>query len=138
MFPKNAYILLIDSDPESPRTLVDPLRQRNYQVVHTWSAREGMEKIFQSSPDLILLTRRLPDMNGLLLCAELKNDLVFRHIPLILIDFERIEGVSSDWILGHVRAGKKIVRQEIEDAGFEMVEEIDLFQDNYFLKFRRK
>jgi diguanylate cyclase (GGDEF)-like protein len=88
MFPKNAYILLIDSDPAAPRTLADPLRQCDYQVVHTRSAREGMEKIYESSPDLILLARRLPDMDGLLLCAELKNDLAFRHIPLILIDFE--------------------------------------------------
>ena len=57
---------------------------------------------------------------------------------ICLIDFERIEGVSSDWILGHVRAGKKVVRGEIESAGFELVEEIDIFKQNYFLKFRRK
>ena len=55
-----------------------------------------------------------------------------------LIDFERIEGVSSDWILGHVRAGKEVVRKEIEEAGFEMVEEVEIFKQNYFLKFRKK
>jgi ubiquinone/menaquinone biosynthesis C-methylase UbiE len=57
---------------------------------------------------------------------------------ICLIDFERIEGVSSDWILGHVRAGKSVVQQEIEAAGFELVEEIDMFEQNYFLKFRHK
>ena len=55
-----------------------------------------------------------------------------------LVDFERVEGVSTDWILGHVRAGKKVVRQEIETAGFEMVEDVEMFKQNYFLKFRRK
>ncbi len=55
-----------------------------------------------------------------------------------LIDFERIEGVSSDWILGHVRAGKKIVRQELETAGFELIEEVKMFKQNYFLKYRLK
>jgi ubiquinone/menaquinone biosynthesis C-methylase UbiE len=57
---------------------------------------------------------------------------------LCVIDFERIEGVSSEWILGHVRAGKKTVRKEIEEAGFELVEEVKLFKDNYFLKFRKR
>ncbi len=57
---------------------------------------------------------------------------------ICLIDFERVEGVSSDWILGHVRAGKKVVRQEIEAAGFELIEEVEMFKQNYFLKFRRK
>jgi diguanylate cyclase (GGDEF)-like protein len=88
MFPKNAHILLIDADPASRETLADPLSKRDYHVTHTQSAREGMDKIYQSSPDLILLARKLPDMDGLLFCAELKNDLVFRHIPLVLIDFE--------------------------------------------------
>ncbi len=55
-----------------------------------------------------------------------------------LIDFERIEGVSSDWILGHVRAGKDVVRKEIEAAGFELEDEVKLFQQNYFLRFRKR
>jgi len=55
-----------------------------------------------------------------------------------LLDFERIEGVSSDWTMGHVRAGKEVFRKEIEDAGFELVEEFDLFKENYFLVFKKK
>lgn len=55
-----------------------------------------------------------------------------------LLDFERIEGVSSDWTMGHVRAGKDVFRKEIEDAGFELVEEFDLFKENYFLVFKKK
>ncbi|MEC5128440.1 methyltransferase domain-containing protein [Verrucomicrobiales bacterium BCK34] len=54
-----------------------------------------------------------------------------------LVDFERIEGVSSDWVLGHVRAGKEVVLKEIEAAGFELEEEIDLFEENYFVKLRK-
>ncbi len=59
---------------------------------------------------------------------------------LTVIDFERIEGVSSDWIMGHVRAGKEVFRAEIEAAGFAFVEEVEIegFEQNYLLKFRRK
>jgi ubiquinone/menaquinone biosynthesis C-methylase UbiE len=58
---------------------------------------------------------------------------------LILIDFKRIEGVSTDWTLGHVRAGQEVFEKEVTDAGFEKVAEItDLLKENYFVKFRRK
>lgn len=59
---------------------------------------------------------------------------------LILIDFERIPGTSREWTLGHVRAGKEVFRKEIEEAGFEFVEEVKIpaFQENYFLRFKQK
>ena len=58
---------------------------------------------------------------------------------LLVIDFERIFGKSSAWILGHVRAGKKVFRSEIESAGLEFVDELDVegLEENYFLRFRK-
>jgi len=58
---------------------------------------------------------------------------------LIVVDFERIPGVTSEWLMQHVRAGKDVFTAEIEGAGFELVEEvpIDGLDENYFLRFRR-
>lgn len=58
---------------------------------------------------------------------------------LIVIDFERIPGKSREFILGHVRAGKDVFRGEIEAAGFELIEEVEIpgFKENYFLRFRK-
>ncbi len=59
---------------------------------------------------------------------------------LVVIDFERIPGQSRPWLLGHVRAGKSVFRSEIEAAGFELEEEVEIpgLKENYFLRFRRK
>jgi hypothetical protein len=57
---------------------------------------------------------------------------------LFLIDFKRIPGVSSDWVLDHVRAGQEEVTAEIEAAGFRKVEELDFLEDNYLLRFRKR
>ena len=59
---------------------------------------------------------------------------------LIIIDFIREPGISRDWVLGHVRAGQSVVTGEIEAAGFELVEgvEIDRFRESYFLRFRKR
>jgi ubiquinone/menaquinone biosynthesis C-methylase UbiE len=56
---------------------------------------------------------------------------------LVVIDFERIPGVSPDWLLKHVRAGKEDFRREIEAAGFRFSEEVKLMRENYFLRFTR-
>jgi SAM-dependent methyltransferase len=57
---------------------------------------------------------------------------------LILIDWERIEGVSHPFILAMVRAGKAIFIDEFEAAGFEFVEEIPIFTEEYMLEFRHR
>ncbi len=57
---------------------------------------------------------------------------------IILIDFKRKKGESSDWIMNHVRAGESVFCGEIESAGFEKVESYDILKDNYMVRFRKK
>lgn len=59
---------------------------------------------------------------------------------VIVIDFERIPGVSREWTLGHVRAGKEVFIDEIQSAGFELVAEREIagFKENYYLEFRKR
>ena len=59
---------------------------------------------------------------------------------LVVVDFQRIPGQSSDWILGHVRAGREVVVEEISSYGFELVEDLTDtigLKKNYMLRFRR-
>lgn len=60
---------------------------------------------------------------------------------LFIVDFERIEGRSSDWILNHVRCGKATVIQEVTSAGFELLPpaaQTAELKENYFLRFRKR
>ena len=58
---------------------------------------------------------------------------------LVLIDFKRIPGETSDFIMGHVRAGQEVFEAEVTAAGFEKVGEVkDLLKENYFVRFRRR
>ncbi|MGB0712119.1 MAG: class I SAM-dependent methyltransferase [Gammaproteobacteria bacterium] len=57
---------------------------------------------------------------------------------VVVIDFKRIPGVTHPWVFGHVRAGKDTFRDEIETAGFELVEELDFMKTQYFLRFRKR
>lgn len=57
---------------------------------------------------------------------------------LILIDFKRIEGVTSEKMMKHVRAGQEVFTAEVRNAGFKQLEEVKLLKENYFVRFEKK
>lgn len=57
---------------------------------------------------------------------------------LVIIDYRRSEGVSSAWVMEHVRAGKDAVIREVEAAGFDLVNDEDFLQQNFFLRFIKR
>jgi FkbM family methyltransferase len=61
-----------------------------------------------------------------------------RDGTLVVIDFERAEGRSTEWVLGHVRAGKQQVIREIEAAGFRLLANEPVLRENFFLRFARR
>jgi ubiquinone/menaquinone biosynthesis C-methylase UbiE/intracellular sulfur oxidation DsrE/DsrF family protein len=57
---------------------------------------------------------------------------------VIVIDFKRIEGESSDWTMDHVRAGQEVFEAEILQAGFQKAIEVkDLLKENYMVVFEK-
>jgi precorrin-6B methylase 2 len=56
---------------------------------------------------------------------------------LILIDFRRVEGQSTEWVLNHVRAGQEVFTKEIVAAGFRVVDEPAFLKENYCVRFER-
>ena len=54
---------------------------------------------------------------------------------VVVVDFRKIPGVSTAWVMGHVRSNEAVVVEEIKSAGFKLVEDNDLLRTNYFLRF---
>jgi len=74
--------------------------------------------------------------------AAMNTDLLRALKPggeMFVLDFERIPGESSNFILGHVRASKQVVIDEVEASGFMLVEEVKLpeLKENYLLRFKK-
>jgi predicted methyltransferase len=57
---------------------------------------------------------------------------------LVIIDFRKIRGFSSRWVMSHTRADRKAVINEIESEGFELIEDRNFLKTNYYLRFVRK
>lgn len=56
---------------------------------------------------------------------------------LIVIDFHKHPAQSSNWVMGHVRANRQTVIEEITSAGFVLLTDRPLLRTNYFLEFRK-
>lgn len=60
---------------------------------------------------------------------------------VVVIDFKRIEGVGSKWVLDHVRAGEEEVTREIVADGFDVIRDgtkTPYLEENYMVRFRKK
>jgi len=56
---------------------------------------------------------------------------------VVLVDFHRIEGKSSEWVMNHVRAGQEVFAREILASGFKQVGQAKFLRENYFIRFEK-
>lgn len=59
---------------------------------------------------------------------------------LVLVEFDRVEGKSSEFVLKHIRTGQKQFRREIQAAGFRPVDMDDApkLKENFLAAFVRE
>ena len=57
---------------------------------------------------------------------------------LVVVDYERIRGVTPETRYEHVRAGKGTFTDEIKDAGFMLEKDLPLVPNKYYLVFRKR
>ena len=82
--PDNEKIILIIDDEEGSRDLVKSfLEDREYRAVATPSGREGIGVIQAGNTGLVLLDMRMPEMNGLDILTELKNNNISANVYLM-------------------------------------------------------
>ncbi len=68
-----ARILLVDARTATRRSLGSVLRSRGFEVDSAGSGRQGLALANERSPDLVLLHLALPDVDGLEVCADLRE-----------------------------------------------------------------
>lgn len=81
---RNFKLLLIEDNVELRQMLVE-LFNPYYQVTTVGNGEEGLEKVWQEAPDLIVSDIMLPGISGLEICRRLKKDVDTYHIPIVLL-----------------------------------------------------
>ena len=93
-------ILIAEDDPDIREYLVNEL-SANFEVIATENGAKALEKLNEVENIALLLSDVLmPEMNGFELCRRVKSDLLFSHIPVILLtalsdDTQRLYGIGG-------------------------------------------
>ncbi|GAB4435640.1 MAG: diguanylate cyclase [Chloroflexi bacterium OHK40] len=78
-------ILIVDDTPANLRLLTEVLQGVGYRVRAVTRGERALAVARQALPNLILLDVRLPDLDGFVVCAQLKQDPATQAVPVIFI-----------------------------------------------------
>ena len=81
----SGLILIVDDNTNNLRVLFNFLRSSGFKVLVATDGRNALDKIAQTTPDLILLDVMMPDMSGFEVCRVLQSDSDTQDIPIIFM-----------------------------------------------------
>ncbi|RKH56894.1 response regulator [Corallococcus llansteffanensis] len=106
-------VLVIEGEPEVGHIMKALLGARGYRVRLAASAEEGISAARNMHPDVLLVSVRLPDVDGLRLAEILRNDPETRRAPLLLTsafdERQRAFRAGADAFLVRPLAGDKLL-----------------------------
>ena len=110
---RRAVILLIEDDAQLAEMLRERLGSRGHTVWHATSGAEAEAIGGEVQPDLVIVDLVLPDVNGLLLCANLRERW---PIPIIICTASQ---QPDDAVLGFKLGADDFVRKPFSADEFE-------------------
>jgi OmpR family response regulator RpaB len=87
----SAKILVVDDDPEIREAISLILEAKGYTLVTAQDGAEGLSKLKEEKPDLMILDLLMPRLDGFGVCKELKDPRwsKYAHIPIIILSSVR-------------------------------------------------
>jgi len=129
-------ILIVDDEPFNVDYLEQELEDLDYDIITARDGREGLHRVRQELPDLILLDIMMPVMDGFAVLAQLKADPALRNIAVIVIsamnDLENvikgIKGGAEDYLpkpfeptLLHARIAASLEKKSLRDQQMKLL-----------------
>lgn len=79
------HTVLLIEDNEELLQILDALFSPVYNVLLARNGKEGLEKVRNEKPDIVVSDIMMPEMSGTEMCLKIKNDFDICHIPVVLL-----------------------------------------------------
>lgn len=98
----NKKILVVDDEIDLVKGLTIILESKGYEVLSAFDGEEGMKKVEEENPDLIVLDIKMPKMDGYTFVKKIKANKSTEKVPIIILtakdkmkDLFEIEGIKD-------------------------------------------
>lgn len=78
-------VLAIDDDPGILKLIEKALSSRGYSVITAHNGTEGMNRLQADRPDIVILDKVMPDIDGFEVARRLRREPGFAHIPIVIL-----------------------------------------------------
>lgn len=97
---EDTYTILIIDDNEEIRYYIRFILKQKYHILEAADGEEGLCLAYENNIDVIISDIMMPKLDGIELCARIKEDVRVCHIPVILLtactlDEQRLKGFES-------------------------------------------
>lgn len=82
---KKPTVLLVEDEAPAAMVLGDALKREGFEVVHANNGHEGLKTAFEIHPDIILTDLMMPEMTGLEMLQQLRQDTWGKHVEVIIL-----------------------------------------------------
>jgi two-component system alkaline phosphatase synthesis response regulator PhoP len=93
MEERKRKILIVDDDPDILAAIGAVLEARNYEVATARDGEEGLARLREEKPDLMILDLLMPRKDGFAVCKELKDPRWSKYsdMPILMLTSVREE-----------------------------------------------
>ncbi len=95
-----ARILVVDDNALNLELACDVLEMGGFEVDMAESGAEGIARVRETRPDLVLMDLRMPGMSGLEAMRALHEDVATRDVPVVVLTASAMKG-DQERLLRH-------------------------------------
>ncbi len=100
MAASKGTILTVDDNYDIQEILKLTLENDGYEIKQAFNGKEAIDQVKSMPPDLIILDFMMPEMNGHEVAKILKGDILYRHIPIIMLTAkgevdDKVKGIEA-------------------------------------------
>lgn len=78
-------IIVIEDDPHILKLISQTLQREGYEVVTATDGSEGLRKVRETHPHLVVLDISLPGLDGYQVCHHLRSEHATSKLPVIMV-----------------------------------------------------
>ena len=122
-------ILVVDDSALMRRLLQQVLQAGGYEVVCAADGQEGLDKVAAEKPDLVIMDRNMPKVDGMEALRTLRADPATRSLPVLMAsarlgpaDAAEIQAAGANGLIPKPFQSQQllaIIRQHLSERGFQ-------------------